>query len=1328
MPVLEEDTIFDSVFTPDAPPRDVAAEDAARPAKPGVLPTIGAAFALYNPVSSFVVGIDEENPFSLFDDYDTSYEPEEHIGDGWDEYKEILLGAKDAAHMASLKKKILRDRKYNDIMERSGSTGFVAALAAGVLDPIGMIPIGGAAVKAAKVGSKIGKAEHLLASTARVSAVGAGSVALSEAALQATQPTLDAEQSLYAIAGGALLGGILGGAAGLLSKPEYDNLSIRLKDDFSKIHATPERMAEEAAGFERTYNKSVSAAESPKLSKEDLTLLDTLGLARMTKFITPTLRVMHADSVEAKRLFASLAEVSVKVRGTAEGRALPVSAETSASVQFEKPLADATRALRGFYKEHKKTAKASGAKPLPEQKFKERIAMAMRRKDVDPDGDEAVTKAAQEIRKSFFDVLKKEAIDVDLLPEDIVAKFADSYLTRIWNPKAVVSNEPIFKEKLAAHFASEVREQIMRTNDLFDQRINRVNNRAIKEQKNIRDIESRIKEIQGRRAAKFDYRILSSVKDDYLEFLKQDIGLQEIGAYLARYGLEDVAQLVNTAMVRVPKRPPSLIDAIIKDGGIRPDNDLKARDITNKARPGLFNNNGKTIEDMTRFLIDDGFFPEYRGLSDNVDIHMIDDLRASIEEDLYGNGIYRDDDISIVDEIRIAEDMSNEASEILQNIGFGDYKNFYKNIYDDIKMSKRDLRKATKEERARIKAARQGSREAQRFVKPLLDELKRMRNAEIASLNRAKRSAEKRIEKHTRLADDLNLRRKEELDGFYDIDDNDSIDQYVSEIVDEVTNTLRGVHTNDQIPSWIAPVSRGPLKEKLLNVDDVDFEEFLENDIYRIIQYYRHHMGTQIELTRAFGNIDLKSQLKNIELEYNELRAAAKTEKERIALDKQEKQVMQDIRGVRDILLGRYNPHDPDSVLSVSGQVLRDIQFMSKMGGVLISSLPDIFRPIMVNGLDRTLPDFDLSKISKITKKMKTEDLEEMGFLLEAVNASRLQTMAEIGDPLGRGTAITRFTGNAAQVFSKVTLINYWNDMMKSYAAMGTQNRILRGLKSGDKSDVEFMRDLGIDEFHGNIIADQFKKHGYTDGRRIISGIKDWDVSEPNIREAKRIYKAALHKSANIAIVTKGAGDIPLFGNTDMGKIFLQFRNFLIASHSRVLLRTLQSRGGKEIAGAMMGIVSMVAMGMLVAAIKAEMYQRSAGLRGADNNFDTASWNKRKWLLEGIDRSGLIALVLEPLNIADKATGLGPSLFTGQGQTSRFASRNLFGSVAGPSVGTIGDVGMTARMLASPITGADVSGSDIYSARRLMPFQNAFIFRQMFDILERETGEALGAK
>ena len=289
-----------------------------------------------------------------------------------------------------------------------------------------------------------------------------------------------------------------------------------------------------------------------------------------------------------------------------------------------------------------------------------------------------------------------------------------------------------------------------------------------------------------------------------------------------------------------------------------------------------------------------------------------------------------------------------------------------------------------------------------------------------------------------------------ELDGILD-PDGKGFKQVAEQTADEVYAKLTGIGS-DTVPGYISPLTRGPLKEKLLDISDNDAEMFLKNDAVEVLNSYVHKMGSDIALTRVFGRADMKDQLDALAKEFQEALGKAKTPAERRKLEKAYRSDKSDLEAMRDLLRGHFNKHDPDSVIAQGGIALRDLTYMTSMGGVAISSIPDIARHTMVNGINRSFGDLlDNINLAPELRKMRVEDLKESGFLLERVLSSRLMTLADVNDPLARGSMLTRFTGSMSQGFSKLTLINHWNDIQKAYAATITQNRILRAV-SGDDS------------------------------------------------------------------------------------------------------------------------------------------------------------------------------------------------------------------------------------------------------------------------------------
>ena len=139
---------------------------------------------------------------------------------------------------------VTRQVKDRQIMEASGVTGVAAALIAGVVDIPTLIPVG----KALQLGkAAIGTGEAAL----RTAGAGAIDAAISEAGLQTTQDIRTNEEGAINIAGGAVLGAILGGAVHSLIGRE---LGEKIERDFDSYRA------EAVAGFPK--NASAGAAMS----------------------------------------------------------------------------------------------------------------------------------------------------------------------------------------------------------------------------------------------------------------------------------------------------------------------------------------------------------------------------------------------------------------------------------------------------------------------------------------------------------------------------------------------------------------------------------------------------------------------------------------------------------------------------------------------------------------------------------------------------------------------------------------------------------------------------------------------------------------------------------------------------------------------------------------------------------------------------------------------------------------------------------------------------------------------------------------------------------
>jgi hypothetical protein len=110
------------------------------------------------------------------------------------------------------------------------------------------------------------------------------------------------------------------------------------------------------------------------------------------------------------------------------------------------------------------------------------------------------------------------------------------------------------------------------------------------------------------------------------------------------------------------------------------------------------------------------------------------------------------------------------------------------------------------------------------------------------------------------------------------------------------------------------------------------------------------------------------------------------------------------------------------------------------------------------------------------------------------------------------------------------------------------------------------------------------------------------------------------------------------------------------------------------------------------------------------------------WIREGVDRSGLASWIFDALNTQEKLLG-GLGINTAIGSPSaRYMSRNAIGALLGPTFG----LGEDAAKLLANLGQGKWSATDTHRIRKLLPMQNLFYLRWLFDQAEKGVNETFG--
>jgi len=491
---------------------------------------------------------------------------------------------------------------------------------------------------------------------------------------------------------------------------------------------------------------------------------------------------------------------------------------------------------------------------------------------------------------------------------------------------------------------------------------------------------------------------------------------------------------------------------------------------------------------------------------------------------------------------------------------------------------------------------------------------------------------------------------------------------------------------------------KGALKQRVFTIDDELVEEFLQSDIELLGGRYLKNVAPDSEIALRFGDINMTSQIKDIEDAWSAKIEKAKTPKEARKMEKAKNRDIRDVAAMRDRIRGTYGNIDPDNPWVRIGRTSRDLNYLRFMGGVIASSIPDAARIIMTEGIVNTFRN-GLVPMIKAQKgfKVASSEARAYGIGTDSLMGGRAEIIADVADYSQGGTAFERGVRSMAGSFGKINLMDYWTAGVKQLHAVTMQNRIIPELRAG-KYDKR-LGNLGIDEGNAKGIGKQLSKYAEQIDGVWIANTSKWDNPDLAL-----IYGGALRKESDRVIVIPGQ-EKPLFMSTELGKSIFQFRSFMFSATQRMMIAGIQGQD----AHFMQGVVGLTTLGMMSYAFK----QWDAGRELSDD--------PRDWVVEGIDRSGVLGIVMEANNTMEKISnnnfGIRPMLGTAT-PASRFASRSRSEAFLGPSFGSLLET--TLKVAGASADGEEWKESDTRTLRRLLPYQNLLIFRQALDKVEEE--------
>lgn len=360
------------------------------------------------------------------------------------------------------------DQERNDLslIADNGVAGGFGQLLGAALSPEIMIPFGGGVSAGVRGFSALSR----LAMAGRVTAISTGTVALSEAGLQATQVTRTEEESETAVLFAGVLGLVLGGASAALAKDIRGPL-VRLVEGPSDeaVETLLRKSGQTAADIINDSDEAVRLDWINRLAKEDpdtakLARIGVLGKVLGAAIRTPIMRLARSPFKTARVVGQILGSTPLVREGT-----------------FTRPAVEAfvwrhhanASLLRRHISEVFTAHKKNGGQFVKRDAFHFEVSKALRRSDVH--GTPEVQELAQTLRK-FFDRFKNEALDLGILQKVDLKDTAESWLFRIYDMDAINKNPGGFRDVLIAWLEDSGTLRKQKSGDVADQIIRNLKN------------------------------------------------------------------------------------------------------------------------------------------------------------------------------------------------------------------------------------------------------------------------------------------------------------------------------------------------------------------------------------------------------------------------------------------------------------------------------------------------------------------------------------------------------------------------------------------------------------------------------------------------------------------------------------------------------------------------------------------------------------------------------------------------------------------------------------------------------------------------------------
>lgn len=1282
-------------------------------------------------VSLWGAGFRQNNDVANLMDYVTRplYEPDPNFdfraraarSELFQQMPDNFLNAQSEAEFDAVERRVAQEIKDRNALAAGGWAGLGVGLATGLLSPTILLP-GGAAVRG-------GGVVKTAASMAAWSVVAVGA---QEVVLQANQETRTGTDTAIALGAAAVLGGVLGGGIGYLTRKELERIAAGMVDETISspiLHARPGPIPDEAT--QAILDNSLSAAvanEAKPFGESAGGLAPSGGVGEALAHQSPVARNFRVEAPSARLFQAQISSGGLRLEGNARGIA---GAESGAIEDRIGALRSwHARALGGFNKSFKE--RAVRAQSMTE--FAEAVSRAI--EEGTQHSDPAVMKAASIIQKELYSPTLKAMREVGIPGmAEISDEYAAKYLNRSIRKEFGRRNSGDLKQILYENSKEKLA-------DSYQKRLEKVTALSEKDAAKAKIMDLPAQEIPAVRA-QFE-KDMASLPEQFpgeTGDIAREVRTLRAEASVKGLSKEERKALQAEANQLEADNAEALTPFRKAEDKLR--GQFSLLDHTRTAIEAKAEKNQKLIDDIVNMQMDSLGSVARQGqkLLNKIDRlekdvpEAVDAFTAKIERSLalLEKAEARQAKLDPADASAFEATVEARRIEFANNIAAMDAAPTLEDLRSAVEDTLQDVLKRVNDLNTK-RALRIA--ELQKKALTLDPAQVAVRAAEL----RAK--AEGRLEEFTQSMLDKGAKRvnrqvgKDAFGNEFTVPGSGELD--FDELAKQHAEiTLQHLIGNDaRAPGYGLMLERGPELARTLEIDPYrtwsngkTYGEFLERDITKLMSRYAKTTAPDIEIYRKFGTLnplamDAKSTrrtpiMQQIAKEFQQLKDEAqklpekKRQKRLDDLADQEREFIRDSQVELDRLRHmRGIPEDPEGFFYRAGRVMQNLNTTRLLGRMALASVPDLARPIMKAGLLGAFRDGFLPLISDFKSlQMLKQELNYAGTGLDMTLHSRAAAILDTFTEVENHTVGERALQHVTNRIGFLTGMDLWNVQMQQFAGALLNGKMMRSLENiaagkASKKEITFLAENNIDGNAAKLIWEMLQSPGgSTRGKNgvLMPNSESWPTT-PRGLEARALYRAAIYKAVNDTIVMPGVERPNWVDASQTAKLIAQFRSFTLSSTTKVLVSSAQQLRSGDMAPIIGSIFSL--------ALGAVSYYIWASLRGGDDRTKMMNASPEAWADEAIRRSGLLAVLGEVVRFGDNIPGIRENInFDGQPPEFTFGSNST--DMLGPSMSLIKnlvDVGANLK---------ENKDKSIHALRNLMPLQNHFILSQAFDRVEK---------